>query len=72
MFRGRFNDILEADRHYLALDDNFANLDAVLMRFADPTERQRIVDEAHSHVMQSHTYAHRTRQIHAILSGSSG
>lgn len=72
MFRGRFNDILEADRHYLALDDNFANLDVVLMRFADPAERQRIVEEAHGHIMQSHTYAHRIRQLHALLSGSSG
>src|SRR5208282_4665936 len=35
MFRGRFNDILEADRHYLALEDDLSNLDDVLLRFAD-------------------------------------
>jgi hypothetical protein len=67
MFRGRFNDILEADRHYLALDDDFANLDDVLRRFADGTERRVIVDAAHADVMEAHTYTHRVKKIEAVL-----
>ena len=67
MFRGRFNDILEADRHYLALDDDFANLDDVLRRFADAAERRVIVDAAHAHVMEAHTYTHRVQKIEAVL-----
>jgi hypothetical protein len=67
MFRGRFNDILQADRHYIALDHEFRNLDDALRRFLDAAERKSIVDEAYSHVMESHTYAHRMRQLHQVL-----
>jgi hypothetical protein len=67
MFRGRFNDILEADRHYLAVDHDFANLDDVLRRFADAGERRAIVERAYEHVMAGHTYAHRMRQLGGLL-----
>ncbi len=70
MFRGRFNDILEADRHYIALDDDFANLEDALARFADPTERAAIADEAHALVMSRHTYAHRMTELHDILTAA--
>jgi hypothetical protein len=67
MFRGRFNDILEADRHYFALDQDFANLDDVLRRFEDAAERRLIVDAAHAHVMEAHTYAHRVQRMETVL-----
>jgi Glycosyl transferases group 1 len=67
MFRGRFNDILEAERHYLALDSDFANLDEVLRQFGDAAERRIIVETAHAHVMEAHTYAHRVQKIETIL-----
>lgn len=63
MFRGRFNDILQADRHYLALADDFSNLDHVLRRFADLSVRQQIVEDAFTYVISAHTYAHRMRQV---------
>jgi hypothetical protein len=73
MFRGRFNDIFEADRHYLALDHDFANLDDILARFSDPRERQAIVEQALAHVMEAHTHAHRMRSLHdLLLSNSAG
>lgn len=68
MFPGRFNDILEADRHYLALNPDFSNIDSVMARFRDPVERDRIVDAAHKHVLGAHTYAHRMAQLKAALS----
>jgi len=68
MYRGRYNDLLEADTHYLALDDDFGNLDDVLRRFRDPAERERIVETAHAHVMASHTYAHRIAEISRLVS----
>jgi hypothetical protein len=71
MFRGRFNDILEADRHYFALADDFSNLDDVLRRFSDLSARRTIVDEAYAHAAASHTYAHRMRQVAKILDGTS-
>jgi hypothetical protein len=67
MFPGRYNDILEADRHYLALQPDFANIDACLARFRDPAERERLTDAAHAHVTAAHTYGHRLAQLAAAL-----
>jgi hypothetical protein len=67
MFRGRFNDILEADRHYLALNDDFSNFPDVLDRFNDPTARGRIVEDAYAHVIAGHTYMHRMMQVADVL-----
>ncbi|MDO9414079.1 MAG: glycosyltransferase [Pseudolabrys sp.] len=68
MFRGRFNDILEADRHYIALNDDFSNFDAVVERFRDDNQRNRICEEAYAHVLEHHTYDCRMRQIADIFS----
>jgi hypothetical protein len=72
MFRGRFNDILRADEHYLALEPDFSNIDEVLTLFRDPLERQRRADAAFALVTEQHTYAHRMRQIHDLLVAASG
>jgi hypothetical protein len=71
MFRGRFNDILNADEHYLALDSDFSNIDDVLARFRDPTQRQRIADAAFDLVVSKHTYAHRMQTVCDVLAGVS-
>ena len=67
MFRGRFNDILKADQHYVALNQDFSNLEDALARFLDPTHRRTMVEEAYSHVMDAHTYDHRMRLLYDIL-----
>jgi hypothetical protein len=67
MFRGRFNDILEADRHYLALNDDFSNFQNVLERSRDKEARGKIVEDAYAHVIAGHTYAHRMKQVIGIL-----
>ena len=67
MCRGRFNDILEADRHYLALNDDFSNLENVLYRFKDSAERKVIVEDAYAHVLAGHSYAHRMEQVVRIF-----
>lgn len=67
MFRGRFNDILRADEHYLALESDFTNIDQVLDVFRDPDRRQKIADAAFDLVMSEHTYAHRMQRIHDVL-----
>ncbi len=67
MFPGRYNDILEADRHYLALQADFSNIEACLARFRDPVERERLADAAHAHVMAAHTYPHRVARLAAAL-----
>ena len=67
MFRGRFNDILKPDQHYLPLNDDFSNLQDILVCFCDPTQRRAIVEQAYAHVMDAHTYAHRMRLLYDIL-----
>jgi spore maturation protein CgeB len=67
MFRGRFNDILKADQHYVALNQDFSNLEDALARFLDSTYRRTMVEEAYSHVMDAHTYDHRMRLLYDIL-----
>ncbi len=71
MFRGRFNDILEPNRHYIALADDFSDLEEVLRQFSDVSVRRAIADEADSHVAASHTYFHRMGQVSQILSSAS-
>jgi len=67
MFRGRFNDILKAGEHYLALESDFSNIDDVLAQFRDPARRQNVVDAAFALVTDRHTYAHRMRQIYDLF-----
>ena len=47
MFRGRFNDIFQANEHYLALEPDFSNIDEVLAAFRDPVRRQQVTDAAY-------------------------
>lgn len=70
MIKGRFNDILEANSHYIALEEDFSNLEEVIDRFRDKSERNRIVDAAYAHVMAAHTYAHRVQDVYRVLSKS--
>ncbi len=67
-YRGRFNDILTADAHYLALDRDLSNVDAVIARFKDRGERSRIAQAAYDLVMAEHTYRHRANAMLAYLS----
>jgi hypothetical protein len=63
MLRGRFNDILSADLHYIAIDSDFGNLDEAVRRFMEPCERQRITENAYEFAMSAHTYAHRAEAV---------
>lgn len=67
MLRGRYNDILRADEHYIAIDPSFADAPEAIRRFKDAGERQLIVDRAHAYVMASHTYAHRAADVRKAL-----
>lgn len=67
MFPGRFNDILKADEHYIALTPDFSNIDDVLERFRDPIFRQAMADRSYEYVLDQHTYAHRLSSIRKWL-----
>ncbi len=69
MLRGRFNDILTPDEHYIALDPDYANAADAVLRLKDWRSCQRIVDQALDHVLSAHTYRHRAAQVRAELEG---
>ena len=68
MFRGRFNDILNADEHYIALESDFSNINAVLATFRDSAKRQEIAERTYDLVLSKHTYPQRMQQIYDLLS----
>ena len=70
MFPGRFNDILNADEHYIALEPDFSNIDEVLATFQDTARCQDIVERTYDLVTSKHTYPHRMQQIYDLLSTS--
>ncbi len=67
MLRGRFNDILVADEHYISIAPGYGNLEHAITLFKDPDHRRRIVDGAYDHVMSAHTHVHRVRLVRDLL-----
>ena len=67
LLRGRYNGILTADEHYIALDTDLANVAEAITRFRDPAERRRIAGAAYTLVNERHTYRHRTAALHEAL-----
>lgn len=67
LVRGPYNGILDADRHYIALDPDLGNPKEAIARFRDPAERGRIADAAHALVHEAHTYRHRLAALHDAL-----
>jgi glycosyl transferase family 1 len=70
LMRGRYNDILEADRHYIPLAPDLADVKTAIERFRDVTERQRIADAAYELVQERHTYPHRLAAVYEAVSSS--
>jgi hypothetical protein len=70
MFRGRFNDILVANEHFLALEPDFSNIDEVLAAFRDPVRRLHVADAAYDLVHAKHTYGQRMQQVYELLADS--
>ena len=68
LIRGRYNNILEADRHYIPLAPDLADAGAAIERFRDVGERQRIADAAHQLVQDCHTFRHRLAALHKKVS----
>ncbi len=68
LVRGRYNDILKAGEHYIALDPDVSDAYEAIERFADPAERRRIADSSYALVHDGHTYRHRVAALHTMLS----
>ncbi len=70
LVRGRYNDILTADEHYIPLEPDLGNVEEAVARFSDPAERRRITDAAYALVHDRHTYRHRIATLHDMISSS--
>ena len=66
--RGRYNDILEADRHYIPLATDLSDSATAIERFSDPAERQHVADTAYELVQECHTYSHRLAAVQKAVS----
>jgi hypothetical protein len=60
---GRFNDILVAGKHYIAISRDLSNLALALELFCDPEHRRQITTAALEHVLAAHTYQHRIDSV---------
>jgi hypothetical protein len=58
MYEGRYNGVLVADRHYLALKKDFSNFDDVLARFLDPEVRAGVAENAYADLIASGRYSY--------------
>jgi spore maturation protein CgeB len=67
MLEGRYNDILKADAHFIALKHDFSNIAEVMARFHDSTYRQVMVDRAYEYIMDQHTYRHRIDTVRDLM-----
>lgn len=71
MIDGRYNDILQAGEHYVAVRPDFSNVEQAVDSFCDPAHRKKIAEQAFALVHGAHTFAHRLGQLHScILTGA--
>jgi Glycosyl transferases group 1 len=63
LLEGHYNGILKAGEHYISVRKDLSDIDEALRRFRDEAFRAQVVERAHEHVMQHHTYAHRVKHL---------
>ena len=69
LFRGKYSDAIEPDVHYIPLEKDFSNADAVLARLDDLEYLQGFADRAYDRLVKSGDYGHRSlaRMIKATI-----
>jgi len=63
LFRGEYNGILEADKHYIAMEKDFSNISGVMERFKDFEYRKKMVDGTYELCLEKHLHKHRIETI---------
>jgi hypothetical protein len=74
LVRGDYNGVLEADRHYLALEPDFSNLDEVLETMRRDDRRAAIADAAFEDVVRGGRWTYRgfVADVEAVAPGGGG
>ena len=60
LFRGRYSHAIQADVHYIPLEKDFSNADAILARLSDFEYLQGFADRAYRKLVQSGDYGYRS------------
>jgi len=67
LLEGRYNDILRPGEHYIALSQDFSNLDDAVAEFRDAGRRTAIARRAAEFALDAHTHRHRIAAIRALF-----
>src|SRR5690606_9448857 len=59
LIRGHYSGVLQADKHYIAIEDDFSNLDAVLETLKDDQYVQNMVDTAYKDIACNEAYTYK-------------
>jgi hypothetical protein len=60
LFRGQYSGVAEPDRHYIALEKDFSNVDEVLTRLEDLQALEAMARRAYEDIVTSGKYSYRT------------
>jgi len=63
LVEGRYNDILEADLHYISVKKDLSNIAEAVRQFNDQPYREQVSTAAYEHVMSHHTLGHRVAAL---------
>lgn len=69
LFRGKYNDILLPNEHYIPLEKDFSNIETVIEKFKDEKYSKIIIEQAYVHVLENHTYKCRIDKIYNLIRG---
>jgi len=60
LIEGTYNGVLESGKHYIALKNDFSNLDEILSKLGDEEMRTIIVNQAYNDIVLSGRYSYRS------------
>jgi hypothetical protein len=58
LFRGRYSDVIEPDKHYIMLEKDFSNVDDVLARLENLPALEAMTDRAYRHLVASGAFGY--------------
>ncbi len=60
LFKGRYSDAIAADEHYIVLEKDFSNIDAVLARLEDVPALEKMAERTYQHLVGSGLFGYKS------------
>ncbi len=67
LLEGAYNGLLTAGTHYIGVKSDYSDIDEAIRQFKDESVRAQIIQQAHDHVMNHHTYARRVETVLGLI-----